>query len=175
MDAKEKEKRIKNIRLRATILKSLVLDLEKTGGIDMRPEMINFFIGSIGVSPRRRITMWIGENEILGEGKVKCSFTSDGTLLIFDSRAEFAKWATKDMVGYEVWAEPKWLFSTLREQEKTIAELERDNENMTRDCIRRVDEISYGERKEEEGEVSENAVRAIRMREDARQRKIGEE
>lgn len=43
------------------------------------------------------------------------AFTSDGTLLIFDSRAEFAEWATKDMVGYEVWAEPKWLFNTLRE------------------------------------------------------------
>ena len=43
------------------------------------------------------------------------AFTSDGALLIFDSRAEFAEWATKDMVGYEVWAEPKWLFNTLRE------------------------------------------------------------
>ena len=49
MNAKEKERRINNIRLRATILKSLVLDLEKTGDIDMRPEMINFFNDSIGV------------------------------------------------------------------------------------------------------------------------------
>ena len=49
MDAQEKEKRINNIRRRATILKSLVIDLEKTTGIDMRMEMINFFIGSIGV------------------------------------------------------------------------------------------------------------------------------
>ena len=100
------------------------------------------------------------------------AFTSDGTLLIFDTRAEFAEWATKDMVGYEVWAEPKWLFNTLREQEKTIEELERDNENMTRDSIRRVNEICYGERKEEEEQVSENAVRAIRAKEDERQRMI---
>lgn len=49
MDTKEKERRINNIRLRATILKSLVLDLEKTGGIDMRQEMVNFFNDSIDV------------------------------------------------------------------------------------------------------------------------------
>lgn len=49
MNAQEKERRINNIRLRADILKSLVLDLEKTGGIDMRQEMVNFFIDSIGV------------------------------------------------------------------------------------------------------------------------------
>ena len=98
-------------------------------------------------------------------------FTSDGTLLIFDSRAEFAEWA-EGKKDYEVWAEPKWLFNTLREQEKTIEELERDNEIMTRDSTRRVNEIVYGERKEEEGEVSENTVRAIRVEEDVRQRKI---
>ena len=97
-------------------------------------------------------------------------FTSDGTLLIFDTRADFAEWA-EGRKDYEVWAEPKWLFNTLREQENTIKELECDNENMTRESIRRVNEISYGERKEEEGEVSENTIRAIRMREDARQRK----
>jgi len=99
------------------------------------------------------------------------AFTSDGTLLIFDTRAEFAEWA-KDMVGYEVWAEPKWLFNTLREQEKVIEELGCDNENMTRDSIRGVNEIRYGERKEEEGEVSENTARGIKAQEDARQRKI---
>ena len=82
-------------------------------------------------------------------------FTSDGTLLIFDSRAEFVEWA-EGREDYEVWAEPKWLFNTLREQEKVIVELECDNENMTRDSIRRVNEICYGERKEEEG-VSETA------------------
>ena len=49
MDAREKERRINNIRLRATILKSLVVDLEKTGGIDMRQEMVNLFNDSIGV------------------------------------------------------------------------------------------------------------------------------
>ena len=49
MDAKEKERRINNIRLRATILKSLIIDLEKTGGIDMLMEMVNFFNDSIGV------------------------------------------------------------------------------------------------------------------------------
>ena len=43
MDAQEKERRIHNIRLRAGLLKSLVLDLKKTGGIDMRQEIINFF------------------------------------------------------------------------------------------------------------------------------------
>ena len=98
-------------------------------------------------------------------------FTSDGTLLIFDTRAEFAEWA-EGREDYEVWAEPKWLFNTLREQEKTIEELECDNENMTRDSIRRVNEICYGERKEEEEQVSENAVRAIRAKEDERQRMI---
>lgn len=43
MNAQEKERRIHNIRLRATILKSLVIDLKKTGGIDMQKEMVNFF------------------------------------------------------------------------------------------------------------------------------------
>ena len=43
MDAKEKERRIHDIRLRANILKSLVLDLKKTGGIDMQKEIINSF------------------------------------------------------------------------------------------------------------------------------------
>ena len=54
-------------------------------------------------------------------------FTSDGTLLIFDSRAEFAEWA-EGRENYEVWAEPKWLFHTLREQEKIIEE--KDNESV---------------------------------------------
>ena len=62
-------------------------------------------------------------------------FTSDGTLLIFDTRAEFAEWA-EGRKDYEVWAEPKWLFDTLREQENTIKELECDNENMTRESIK---------------------------------------
>ena len=43
MDGKEKERRINNIRLRAVVLKGLVIDLKKTGGIDMRKEIINFF------------------------------------------------------------------------------------------------------------------------------------
>lgn len=43
MNAQEKEKRIHNIRLRATILKSMVLYLKKDGGIDMRQEIVNFF------------------------------------------------------------------------------------------------------------------------------------
>lgn len=49
MDTQEKERRINNIRLRAVVLKSLVLDLKKTGGIDMRMEMVNFFNDSIDV------------------------------------------------------------------------------------------------------------------------------
>jgi len=49
MDSQEKERRINYIRRRATVLKSLVIDLEKTTGIDMRQEMINLFINSIGV------------------------------------------------------------------------------------------------------------------------------
>jgi len=43
MDAKEKERRIHSIRLRAVILKGLVTDLKDDGGIDMRQEMIIFF------------------------------------------------------------------------------------------------------------------------------------
>ena len=43
MDAKEKERRINSIRRRASLLKSLVLDLKKTGGIDMQKEIINSF------------------------------------------------------------------------------------------------------------------------------------
>ena len=81
-----------------------------------------------------------GEGKMLTVTDKTIAFTSDGTLLIFDSRAEFAEWA-EGRDNYEAWAETKWLFYTLREQEKTIAELERDNENMTRESIMRVDEI----------------------------------
>ena len=49
MDAKEKERRMDNIRLRAVLLEGLIIDLEKTGGIDMRQEMVNFFNDSVGV------------------------------------------------------------------------------------------------------------------------------
>ena len=43
MDAKEKERRIDTIRLRAVLLESPIIDLRKTGGIDMRQEIISFF------------------------------------------------------------------------------------------------------------------------------------
>ena len=43
MDAKEKERRINSIRLRAVLLESLIIDLKNNGGIDMRQEIINFF------------------------------------------------------------------------------------------------------------------------------------
>lgn len=99
-------------------------------------------------------------------------FTSDGTLLIFDSRDEFAEWA-KDKNDYEVWAEPKYLFNTLREQEKQIEEYERDNEIATRDSMERVNEICYAKGEAEE-EVSEATIRAIKAREDKRQREIAE-
>lgn len=49
MDNREKELMVKRIRLRAVILKSLVLEFEKDTGIDMLPEMVNFFNGSIDV------------------------------------------------------------------------------------------------------------------------------
>ena len=42
MDAKEKERRMDNIRLRAVLLESFIIDLKETGGIDMRQEIINF-------------------------------------------------------------------------------------------------------------------------------------
>ena len=103
-------------------------------------------------------------------------FTSDGALIIFANRDEFADWA-KDRNDYEVWSEPKWLFNTLREQEKQIEEYERDNELATRDSIRNVKpslhEICYTKGEAEE-EVSEATIRAIKAREDERQQKIAE-
>jgi hypothetical protein len=43
MNAKEKERRIRNIRLRAIILKNLVINLKEHGGVDMRDEIIEIF------------------------------------------------------------------------------------------------------------------------------------
>ena len=43
MDKREKERRIKRIRLRAVILKDSVLDVKRTTGIDMREEIVEFF------------------------------------------------------------------------------------------------------------------------------------
>ena len=42
-DKREKERRVKRIRLRAVILKDRVLDVKRTTGIDMREEIIEFF------------------------------------------------------------------------------------------------------------------------------------
>jgi len=43
MDAKEKERRVQRVRLRAVILKDRVLDVKRTTGIDMREEIMEFF------------------------------------------------------------------------------------------------------------------------------------
>lgn len=56
------------------------------------------------------------------------AFLEDGTLLIFDTREEFAKWA-KGQKGYEAWAEPRWLLATLREKESIIEEYEEETGN----------------------------------------------
>lgn len=49
-------------------------------------------------------------------------FLEDGTLLVFESREEFAGWA-KDKDNYEAWSEPKWLLHVLREYERIISEM----------------------------------------------------
>ena len=43
MDKREKERRVKNIKLRAVLLKNLVINLKKSTGIDMRDEIIDYF------------------------------------------------------------------------------------------------------------------------------------
>ena len=43
MDKREKERRIKNIKLRAVLLKNLVINLKESTGIDMRDEIIAYF------------------------------------------------------------------------------------------------------------------------------------
>ena len=42
MDKREKERRAKNIKLRAVLLKNLVIGLKKTTGIDLRDEIIEY-------------------------------------------------------------------------------------------------------------------------------------
>ena len=41
-DKREIERRAKNIKLRAVLLKNLVIDLKKTTGIDMHEEIIRY-------------------------------------------------------------------------------------------------------------------------------------
>ena len=106
------------------------------------------------------------------------AFTSDGTLIIFDSREESAKWMTdREENDYEIWAEPKWLLRTLRELEKEVEEKDNENEVMTLDSISQFNGMRREAEREQAGEeglgvVSENAVRAIKMREDDRQRRL---
>ena len=52
-------------------------------------------------------------------------FLENGTLLVFESRDEFAEWA-KGKKGYTAWAEPRWLLESLREKEEIIAEYEEE-------------------------------------------------
>ena len=42
-DKREIERRVKNTKLRAVLLKNLVIDVKKTTGIDMRDEIIEYF------------------------------------------------------------------------------------------------------------------------------------
>ena len=105
------------------------------------------------------------------------AFTSDGTLFIFDSREESAKWMTdREENDYEIWAEPKWLLRTMRELEKEVEEKDDENETMTLDSISYLNMIGREREREQGGDdglgvVSENAVRAIKAREDDRQQK----
>ena len=55
--------------------------------------------------------MW---NKMITVTDKTIAFTSDGTLIIFDTRAEFADWA-KGRDDYDAWAEPRYLLHTLRE------------------------------------------------------------
>ena len=48
MNKREKELMVKNIRLRAVVLKDRVLDFKRTTGIDMREEIIAFFRDRFG-------------------------------------------------------------------------------------------------------------------------------
>lgn len=109
------------------------------------------------------------------------AFTSDGTLIIFDSREESAKWMTdREENDYEIWAEPKWLLRTLRELEKEVEEDEDDEGGvMTQDSISCLNMIRREREREQGGDdglgvVSKNAVRAIKAREDDGQQKIFE-
>lgn len=97
------------------------------------------------------------------------AFTSEGTLFIFDSCAEFAEWAN-DKKEYEAWAEPKWLFRTLRAQEKIIEECDDENEVMTLDGLAQFNGMRREKEKEQAG--CEWHVRAMKAREDNSQRKI---
>ena len=104
------------------------------------------------------------------------AFTSDGTLIIFDSREESVEWMqNRGEDDYEMWAEPKWLLRTLRELEKEADEKDNGNEVMTLDTISQFKGMGREAEREQAGEeglgvVSENAVRAIKAREDERQR-----
>lgn len=89
------------------------------------------------------------------------ALTSEGTLIIFANRDEFADWA-KGKRDFEVWAKPSWLLRALRRQEELIEEhyneINKNNDNTPH----------Y------EGEIPEVTVRAIKAREDKRQKIIAE-
>jgi len=42
-DKREIERRTKNLKLRAVLLKNLVINLKETTGVDMRDEIIEYF------------------------------------------------------------------------------------------------------------------------------------
>lgn len=42
-DKREIERRVKNIKLRAVLLKNLVINLKKSTGVDMHEEIIDYF------------------------------------------------------------------------------------------------------------------------------------
>ena len=89
------------------------------------------------------------------------ALTSEGTLIIFADRDEFADWA-KDKRDFEVWAKPSWLLRALRRDEALIEEhynkINKNNDNTPK----------------HEGEFSEATVNSIKTREDKRQREIAE-
>ena len=89
------------------------------------------------------------------------ALTSEGTLIIFANRDEFADWA-KDKRDFEVWVNPNWLLRALRRDEALIEEhyneINKNNDNTPKN----------------EGGFSEATINAIKAREDKWQREIAE-
>ena len=100
------------------------------------------------------------------------AFKEDGTLVIFDSREEFAENVHKLGEHYEVWAAPHCLLQMLRENEVIIEEYEQGENPTTLDDLAAFN----GLRRESEKEVggSEVYVRAGTARDDEKQNKLWE-
>jgi len=104
------------------------------------------------------------------------AFKKNGELVIFDSRTDFGSTDIKEAGITLLFASPNDMYRHLLELEETkesIEEVEVDDIDIDDLRMRCGDFVHSSEGgAEEEGEVSENAVRAIRAKEDARQREI---